>query len=87
MNDLIKLLTGWQKVAGKWQRPSPEKPKPKKVAPERKGAVAARKPRDRGGPFGRLPGKIGAGMKKAAGGKPKKDAKKPWYRKSIYDLF
>lgn len=50
---------------------------------------AARGPgrRDIGGPFGQLPSKIGAGVKRVAGEKPKEGAKKPWYKLGLRDLF
>uniref|UniRef100_A0A6M3LGQ8 Uncharacterized protein n=1 Tax=viral metagenome TaxID=1070528 RepID=A0A6M3LGQ8_9ZZZZ len=40
--------------------------------------------RDIGGPFGTLPEKIGEGMKKVAGEKPKKGAKKLWYERGLF---
>jgi len=50
-------------------------------------AEAAGKPRDIGGPFGKLPERIRGQVEAIAGEKPKKDAKKPWYKKGLYDLF
>jgi len=50
-------------------------------------AEAAAGPKDIGGPFGELPGKIGIGMQKVAGEKPDPKARKPWYKRGLYDLF